>query len=131
MVVNNTYELVKLIQSSDAKDAENLLIRYGNQRSEKSIEDAWTKFRGMIKFMIKKDNLSTKDYLLCKDEDNTAFISVRGLHKYLYKIDNEMKRIAETCSGETLEALASIEDVMEVSLGNIKIDHRLSFSKED
>ena len=130
MVINNETQLIRLIKESSEEDAVKILMSYGNQRASNAIEEAWKRFRSVMKFWRKKDALNLKDYLLMKDEDNPNFVSIYGLTKYLYKIDNVMKRLHANCSQETSDALAEIEDEMSQGLGDIRIDFRLAFSNE-
>ena len=130
MVINNETQLIRLIKESSEEDAVKILTSYGNQRASNAIEEAWKRFRSVMKFWRKKDALNLKDYLLMKDEDNPNFVSIYGLTKYLYKIDNVMKRLHANCSQETSDALAEIEDEMSQGLGDIRIDFRLAFSNE-
>ena len=130
MVINSEAQLIRLIKESSEEDAVKILMSYGNQRASNAIEEAWKRFRSVMKFWRKKDALNLKDYLLMKDEDNPNFVSIYGLTKYLYKIDNVMKRLHANCSQETSDALAEIEDEMSQGLGDIRIDFRLAFSNE-
>ena len=131
MVINNETQLIRLIKESSEEDAVKILMSYGNQRAANAIEEAWKRFRSVMKFWRKKDALNLKDYLLMHDENNNSYVSIYGLTKYLYKIDNVMKRINLNCSQETSDALAEIEDVMEQSIGDLKIDFRLAYSNSD
>lgn len=130
MVIKSELELSKLIRSCDDKQAVELIKAYGNQRYESAVEDAWCRFRGVIKFINGRKQRRYNNFILTKDDHN-GFISEVGFNKFWHKVYNEIDRINQGCSEETREALEIIEDVFTNALGDINLDRRIAFRNED
>lgn len=130
MVITDTKALANVMHVSTPEEIEKLLVDYGNKRAESAINNAWRKFRGMLRGVNGRKQKRYNDFILSKDEDN-GYISEIGFNKFWHKIANEIERINLTATQEVKDALVQIEDAFTNSLGDIRLDRRISYNKED
>lgn len=128
--VNDLTGLIKAVRISDDTTAHKLIKDYADKRVERAVSRTWSWCRNYIKrALIHKEN-RIKKHLLEYDPEVGA-ITIRDFLRYVVAIEIELKQQMEEGSWETRKFAENLHDLMMNKIGNIPIDRRTIYAKDE
>jgi len=129
MEIQGMKSLVKMIKESDDKQAEQLILGYGNTRASQAIERSWDKTRRYLSFVLNNRKKRIGAHLIDFDNPNKV-VGITSFTKYFALVEDEIIFQWKSGNRETREALKIVQNTMYNSLQGIKIDRRRLAKKE-
>lgn len=131
MEISNIDVLVKYLAScTDESLIRSLITAYGNIRHAAGIEYEGRKSREFLAKINACKNKRIKNYILNWDEDNGA-VTLKELTKYITGIDDELHEMMRHGDAAHCNAATDVSGIIWNRIGNIKIDRRLLFTKDE
>jgi hypothetical protein len=130
MEIKNIKNAVQLIKSANQEDAEKILSKFEQATVEKTVERAWDKIRGHIRFTATHRKNIVKNHILNYNEDNGA-ITLRDFSRFYQQWEDLAKKISENGSEDVIEAIDELVIGSRNALGNISLDFRMNYAKDD
>jgi len=116
------------ILTGTKEEAAKIIKTYGDCRAKAGIDEAWTKANKLLKVATCNREKRMKDFILNYDLEAGA-ITLIGFTRYYAALEELLKKLSESASRETKDALSDVADGMQMLLGDVKIDKRIVYSK--
>ena len=130
MEINNTETLLKLIRSVEEEDAIKMFDQYTNIIKRDTLNYTWNRARVLVRHIAKNRRQRVRKAMVNYDEES-GMISLVQFTKFIAAIEDSATNLYEKGSIETKDAISDVITSLYQLLGNIRIDKRLIFTKED
>lgn len=121
--------LVAYVKSTDNENAVKAIVAYGNKRETKGITETWRRAIIVLRKAFKRREKRIKDSMLEYDPEIGA-ISMMSFVRYFAAIEDQLRNYQEIGSREVKNCAADVNDFMYQVLGDVKIDRRILFGKD-
>ena len=119
-----------VMSSKDKEEVKRMIIEYGNVRSAWSIECAWDKALRFFKAVKKVQKKRIQNEILDYDELNGC-ISLKEFTKYYFGVEDELMMYMRCGDEAHRNAAADISATLANRLGDLKLDRRILFAKDE
>lgn len=130
MEINNTETLLKLIRSSDEDEAIKLFDQYTKIIKRDMLNHTWDRARVLVRHIAKNRRQRVKKSMINYDEES-GMISLVQFTKFIAAYENSANEHYEKGSLETKDVIADLISTLYQLLGNVRVDKRLIFTRED
>jgi hypothetical protein len=129
MEINNTETLLRLIRSSSEEEAADLLKQYSDILKKDTIEYTWSRARVLVRHIAKNRRQRVRKEMINYDTES-GMISLVQFTRFIAAIENVATVHYEKGDLEIKTVVADIVDQLYQSLGNVRIDKRIIFTKD-
>jgi len=131
MKISNIDVLVKYLAScTDENEIKSLVVDYGNVRCAAGIESEGKNSRDFLRKINFCKNKRIKNFILDWDEDNGA-VTLKEFTTFITAVDDVLREMIENGDEAHCAAASDVSGVVWNRIGDIKIDRRLLFSKDE
>lgn len=131
MEISSMDVLVKHLAScTDESEIRTLVTSYGDVRHASGIESEGRRSREFLAKINACKNKRIKNYILNWDEDNGA-ITLKEFTTFITAVDDVLREMIDHGDEQHCSAASDVSGVIWNRIGDIKIDRRLLFSKDE
>lgn len=114
----------------DRDEAKKAIESYGNARVESAVEREWKRAMKFFRAVNRTRRNKFKNDILDYDEENGC-ISLKEFTKFLVGVEDELRFFMINGSKTMYNVCSSVIATMYNRLGDLKVDRRLLFAKDD
>lgn len=131
MKISSIDVLVKYLAScTDENEIRSLVVAYGDVRCAAGIESEGKRSREFLHRVNVSKNKRIKNFILDWDEDNGA-VTLKEFTTFITAVDDVLKEMIDHGDEAHCAAASDVSGVVWNRIGDIKIDRRLLFSKDE
>jgi hypothetical protein len=129
MEINNRETLLKLLRSTGEEEASQLLKRYTEIIKRDTIDYTWDRARVLVRHISKNRRQRVKKSMVNYDVES-GMISLLQFTKFVAALEDAAMEHYKNGTEEVKSSIGDIINQLYQSLGNVRIDRRILFSKD-